>query len=274
MPKDLKQLQDLIRRSGHFLDFPFQPEEYCPRCDGVPHDVPSQLVGPFVTERVADRFTKAARDPTVIEQEWKNVQVEDIEVFLTLLSRPWWKRVWVLQEAILAKSITLYCGSRSIDWPLLQGILYTYVRQGKRSRIHHIGGLTTEARRARAQSYLLAAVNSTFAFFFLQSSSIPTDQLQGLSMADLLSLTWSFDATDPRDKLFALIGLLPENSPERVLFKPDYTVNVKQLFIHVAKTFLETSQRLDVLTARPSLPNYLVPVLGREPEHFRFDGPS
>ncbi|KAJ5986574.1 hypothetical protein N7451_010939 [Penicillium sp. IBT 35674x] len=272
--KDSKQLQDLMRQSGHFLDFPFQPEKYCPHCDGVPRDVASQLVRPFVTERAADRYTKAARDTTITEQEWKNVQVEDIDAFLTLLSRPWWKRVWVLQEAILAKSITLYCGSKSIDWPLLQSILYTYVRQGKRSRIHHIGGLVTEARRARAHSHLLAAVNSTFAFFFLQSSSIPTDQLQGLSMADLLSLTWNFDATDPRDKIFALIGLLPENCPERVLFKPDYTVNVKQLFLHVAKTFLVTSQRLDVLTARSSLPDFLVPVLGREPGHFGFDGPS
>jgi hypothetical protein len=116
--------------------------------------------------------------------------------------------------------------------------------------------------------------NSTFAFFFLQSSLLATNQLQGPSMADLLSLTWNFDATDPRDKLFALIGLLPENSPERVLFKPDYTVSVKQLFIHVARTFLETSRRLDVLTARPPFPEYLVPMFGRQPLHMNFGGPS
>ncbi|GIK05563.1 hypothetical protein Aspvir_009676 [Aspergillus viridinutans] len=271
--KNSKQLDSLLR-SEHFLDFPFQPEDYCPLCDGVPHKIPSQLVGTYLTESVADRYTRAAQDPTLIPQQWKNEHTEDIEAFVTLLRRPWWRRVWVLQEAILAKKITLHCGPRSMDWPIFQGILYTLVRQGKRSRIHHTGGLTTEARRARAQAQLLFLANSTFAFFFLQSSLLATKQLRGLSMADLLSLTSNFDATDPRDKVFALIGLLPENSPERVQFKPDYSINVKQLFINVAKSFLETDRRLDVVTARPSLPSYLVPKSRSHSPDWDLDCPS
>ncbi|KAJ5835806.1 hypothetical protein N7447_001832 [Penicillium robsamsonii] len=271
--RDLKQPESALLFDG-FLDFPFQPEAYCSLCDGVPRKVPSQLVGTVVTESVADRYTRSAQDPTLIPQRWKDAHTRDIEALVTLLRRPWWRRIWVLQEAILAKKITLHCGPRSMDWPMFQAILYTYVRQGKRSRIHHIGGLSREARRARAQLHLLVLANSTFAFFFLQSSLVAKKQFPELSMANLLSLTWNFDATDPRDKLFALIGLLPENSPERVQFTPDYTANVKQLFIHVAKSFLETSCTLDVITARPPPPSYLVSKSRPHCPEWELDAPS
>lgn len=75
-------------------------------------------------------------------------------------------------------------------------------------------------------------------------------------MASLLSFTSSFEATDARDKLFALVGLLPEASPERLAFQPDYTANARQLFIRVAKYFLQTTRKLDVMTARPQMPYY------------------
>lgn len=268
-----KGLEELLG-SQHFLKFPFQPEPYCPECDGVPHAVPAPLVGTYVDERHADSISRAARSPDITRQQWKDHHTEDIEALVTLLERPWWRRVWVLQEAILAKKLTLHCGSGYVDWPTFQGVLYTILRQSKRSRAHHLCTLTREARRGRAAMKLLVSANSTFAFFFLQSSSLAARQLQGLSMADLLSLTWNFDATDARDKLFALIGLLPENSPERIAFKPDYTSHVQQLYTYVAKTFLEASRRLDVLTARPAPPFYFrrKPAVGTQDREF--EGPS
>ncbi|KAE8370618.1 hypothetical protein BDV27DRAFT_167505 [Aspergillus caelatus] len=75
-------------------------------------------------------------------------------------------------------------------------------------------------------------------------------------MANLLSLTGSFEATDPRDKIFGLLGLLPPNSAERSKFRPDYTANTRRLFIQTAKHFINTTQKLDVITARPPLPDY------------------
>ena len=279
---------DSIRRTfkGHegflgsqdFLKFAFQPEPYCSACDGVPHAVPTplvtRLVGTHFSEREVDRISQAAQNPSILPQQWIDKHTESIEDLVRLLSRPWWRRVWVLQEAIMAKKLTLHCGSRSVDWPVFQGILYTQIRQGKRSRMHHLGSLSDGRRRGWAQMRLLRLANGTFAFFFLQSSLVAAQKLQSVSLADLLTLTWDFDATDPRDKLFALISLLPVNSRERVDFKPDYSANVEQLYTYVARNFLETSRRLDVMTARPLPPFDLQQRLGVETQHLEHELPS
>ncbi len=33
-----------------------------------------------------------------------------------LLCRPWWTRVWIMQEAIVAKALILMCGDETADW--------------------------------------------------------------------------------------------------------------------------------------------------------------
>lgn len=163
----------------------------------------------------------------------------------------------MLQELILARKVILHCGTQSVDWPIFQAMLYTMIRQAKRSGILHYSGLSSQSRREGiANQMLVRSVNSTFAFFFLQSASLYARQAQEFTMASLLSFTSSFEATDARDKLFALVGLLPEASPERLAFQPDYTANARQLFIRVAKYFLQTTRKLDVMTARPQMPYY------------------
>jgi hypothetical protein len=43
--------------------------------------------------------------------------------FLQALERfnenAWWKRIWVFQEVVVAKEVTLCWGTRSIDWPII-----------------------------------------------------------------------------------------------------------------------------------------------------------
>jgi hypothetical protein len=37
--------------------------------------------------------------------------------FMTdILARPWWERVWVIQEVAVASSIVVYCGRTEIRW--------------------------------------------------------------------------------------------------------------------------------------------------------------
>lgn len=111
---------------------------------------------------------------------------------------------------------------------------------------------------------LLSEATSTFPFFFLQAALFFAKEVQSVTMANLISLTWNFEVMDPQDRIFALVGLLPEYSRERVDFKPDYSVNATRLFIRTAKHFLETRQTLEVLTVRPAIPEYCVRIFGLE----------
>ncbi|KAM0815876.1 putative Heterokaryon incompatibility domain-containing protein [Seiridium cardinale] len=41
------------------------------------------------------------------------------DVYHNVLSREWFTRVWVLQEIVVSKVITLQCGSRRVPWDAL-----------------------------------------------------------------------------------------------------------------------------------------------------------
>ncbi|EJT76580.1 hypothetical protein GGTG_06498 [Gaeumannomyces tritici R3-111a-1] len=46
------------------------------------------------------------------------------EAYIKILYRPWWQRVWVLQELLLAKKVTPLYGPHSIDWELFRMCLF------------------------------------------------------------------------------------------------------------------------------------------------------
>ncbi|KAK6065750.1 heterokaryon incompatibility protein [Seiridium cupressi] len=172
---------------------------------------------------------------------------DDVEGWVNLLSRPWWRRVWVLQEASLAKKLTVQCGNRSEEWSLFQALLYRYIKRGGRSHAHF------EDKKSRYTS-LLAELFSLTRDTWICSlpRQIESSHTQpAYSLAQLLSLSAQFEATDGRDKIFALLSLLPTQSAERMAIKPNYNIPLERLHLEVTKFFLKTSRSLDVLAARP-----------------------
>ena len=58
-----------------------------------------------------------------------------------------------------------------------------------------------------------------------------------LDFVEILSMTSAFYATDPRDKIFALIGITNDGPPELI----DYTRSLRELLIDVCTRFLNTA---------------------------------
>ncbi|KAI1328445.1 heterokaryon incompatibility protein-domain-containing protein [Xylariaceae sp. FL0255] len=256
-----KDHEDILS-SHDFISFPFEPLKYCPDCDGSStgdlHVIKPMLKTARATQEL-ELAQKLRQTSEVTRQDFLDERIKTLEAFVKLLDRPWWSRVWVLQEVILARNVTLRCGPRSAAWIYFQSFLFTLIRQGKRTMILHTGGMLNKSRQARANTILLEKVSRTFPLFFLQSASFFAKATHRLSMRNLLSLTYQFEATDPRDKLFALVGLLPPDSPERLAFKPDYSATTRREFLQTAKYFIEKTGVLEVITARPPVPWYYHP---------------
>jgi hypothetical protein len=64
-----------------------------------------------------------------------------------------------------------------------------------------------------------------------------------LTLMELLQLCHSLKSTDPRDKVFALLGLATDGDR---LIRADYTISVKELYIHTAVQILQTYENLDL----------------------------
>jgi hypothetical protein len=41
-----------------------------------------------------------------------------------LLSRPWFQRMWIVQEAAMGTHRTFMCGSHFFEWPLIEATVY------------------------------------------------------------------------------------------------------------------------------------------------------
>jgi Heterokaryon incompatibility protein (HET) len=113
-----------------------------------------------------------------------------------LFSRPYWQRLWVLQEILLASRVVIYCGTEKIDWEILESLL-SYLE---------------DIPSARPATTIIEH----------KSRTISTSRATLWNVFDAFS-EWQCD--DPRDKVFGLLSLVRSNTQ----IKPRYDMSAKRL---------------------------------------------
>lgn len=142
---------------------------------------------------------------------------------LDLLSRrAWFRRRWVIQEFCLAHEIEMYCGHFSLDpvnWP--PGFIVG-ISPGTQT-VYQLLCLR------RWYSYADAA--------YLGSNTPGSSQLPGLT--SLMRTTWDSESTDPRDRVFALLGLASKAPAGSAALIADYSKSLADVFIEAGRHFVE-----------------------------------
>ncbi|PQE18702.1 hypothetical protein CJF30_00009696 [Rutstroemia sp. NJR-2017a BBW] len=140
---------------------------------------------------------KIAANEELVKQVKKNTNQEAV---VDLLRNPWFQRIWVLQEVAAARNIIIMCGSTTID-----GYAFCLGRAGLRPK---------------------STANMSGRF-----------SLEIRSLAELIDMFYSRQATDPRDKVYALLGMSSED-PEKAALQPDYGITWEELFHQLIKFVL------------------------------------
>ncbi|KAH7370669.1 heterokaryon incompatibility protein-domain-containing protein [Rhexocercosporidium sp. MPI-PUGE-AT-0058] len=143
----------------------------------------------------------------------------------TIFQRPYWNRAWVQQEIALSRDFTLFCGWPSIRFDqLVTGLMADVFMRGQMrcyypelvDQSDHLG---TEALRLN----MLRSLGG--------SDGIHRNKpLKNL----LLSLT--LNATDPRDLVYALLGIATDAEELHII--PDYTKTCQMVYTDVALSYL------------------------------------
>ncbi|KAF2025627.1 HET-domain-containing protein, partial [Setomelanomma holmii] len=135
------------------------------------------------------------------------------------LSRPWFRRVWVIQEAFLAQRAKFIVGEKEIDWFMLS-----------LERLEELG------LKCHLEKGMIPGI---FEWMARRHSG-------DIDLFFALTSTRHCLAADPRDKIFALFGLL--SNPSGVSFEVDYSLAVGDVFTLAAMHLVTSRNSLELLS--------------------------
>ncbi|KAF6817868.1 heterokaryon incompatibility protein [Colletotrichum musicola] len=141
-----------------------------------------------------------------------------------LLSRPWFTRVWCVQEIVLARSSRVHVGSRSFDWEKL-GVTAAWFSEQNLASDYDV------TRELQGVSW-----ENAYGMF-------DTSEISELSFLEILTTFRDFDATNPRDKVYGLLGLASEEALEGFP-AVDYRKSVAEVYADVVKTSVDSTRTL------------------------------
>jgi len=138
------------------------------------------------------------------------------DAVLDLLSRTYWKRIWVIQEFVLAREIIIHCGGSTMNANDLQKFL-SLVPSSMYD--HHIP--IEEARFSRQINNSRGAQLSNQRYLHRTVGSNRT-------LMNLISRHEDCEATDCRDKIYALLGLAVDVGPGDIVV--DYNKQLSEIW--------------------------------------------
>jgi hypothetical protein len=165
---------------------------------------------------------------------------------MILLRRPYFTRIWIVQEVALSRSLVVACGNDTIafsDIALVAGFVI-HLSEGKNLR--NLSNILT-VRASMPNAIQMGTIDPSLLFAKVTRRKMKVDK----DLLSFASLFRSNHSTDPKDKIYALLGLLEdvEGGGEAYGITPDYNLSVEQTYIQVAEAILKHQRHLDLFGA-------------------------
>jgi hypothetical protein len=211
---------------------------------GLDQPLPDGMDGKAIAAFLDVRMSKAGKSkeklPPLFDPIWLCVR--------KFWSRPWFHRVWIIQEFILAQEVSIMCGSRIVDWRELWASTQGFRSEGSLwfsrdveqipyygmlafSKMCFLRKMWTERHGRRKQSYLAT---------LLQKYSMAPNPSSDSNMVHLGTLLTSFrqsQVTLPRDRYFAMLGVADDANTRELA--PDYNATDEEVLSRFARTLIK-----------------------------------
>ena len=160
---------------------------------------------------------------------------------MALFERDYWSRLWIVQEVLNAKDATIYCGSSRLSWSKCLLSHDTFIQHRSEINQQFPVGLRGGEQK---QTGSLHQLSYSEVLIHYGPGSLPVVS-QDTTLLQLLRTCRRKLCVDPRDKIFGLLGIMPENMQQD--FRVDYDRSVKEAYIEVVDVLLSTTHRLDIV---------------------------
>lgn len=180
--------------------------------------IKGDLVSPNDTSEKRAKAREKYKSLQASRSEWRALMV--------LIDRPWFNRVWIIQEKWMAQRAYFVCGNRRWDPGLLIAVLYTLSIFGP----PRYGGHVDQDRNLRRLTFIISLKD------------------RPSRLLSLLEMSIEFLATDSRDKVYALLGLADGAGYDETILKSDYEMSATDVFSRCAFAIMSAERILDVLS--------------------------
>ena len=157
------------------------------------------------------------------------------DALVKLLERPWWSRVWIVQEVVYGKDPVVVCGKHRFPWHLLQFF-------GESREIWNKITWTLLQQEKPFYSGKFVHASDRLDFICSVRASHP---IGWQSLKALLCGVRASESTDPRDKVFAMLSLLKDDFQ---LCEVDYRASISQVYVEAAAGILKYTESLHFLS--------------------------
>ncbi|KAI8630561.1 heterokaryon incompatibility protein-domain-containing protein [Xylariaceae sp. FL1651] len=186
--------------------------------------------------------------PAEIEKR-TNFRGELPDVEIDVLVRPWFRRLWVFQEVVVSKSLSVQCGSRRISWDDFCKIILLSPRYhdpygfslDHTNKIEIVRNMF-QARCAYQELYGMGHILPPW------RAQVRTYTYNSLNILDLLHRARSLESSDPKNKIFGLLGIASGIDVDHWHFAIDYSQDCRTLYVTFARNIMFATKNYDILS--------------------------
>jgi hypothetical protein len=179
-------------------------------------------------------FTMTAYNIDLAELSPATAEAVD-EAVCFIMERPWWRRIWVVQEIAMSRNVIFQVGNVQASWNAVY------------STTEHTPTDFIQGDFPYVLTLLRIWKNNKE-----KGSELPMYQA---NLLDLLQQFRHCQATDPRDKVYALLDLAADVSDDDISI--DYSLAPQEVYKNIVAFFLSRHKSLDILGSilgEPTLP--------------------
>ena len=186
-------------------------------------------------------FFKDAKDSNSsfsITNQWRQL----IRALQRLTNVPWWNRIWILQEAVLSTHALVHFGNLVLPWELITQGCDNLARHYNTCCERHVGQLSFADQNALTE----------FKRVVREVDMLREGRDRGMmtSLSQLLRATLSRNATDERDKVYALLSLVTHWHGREPIY-PDYAASTAAVYARAVMSEIQGSRSLQILQGIP-----------------------
>lgn len=216
-------------------------------------------------------------------------KLSPLTMLASIMQRPWWSRIWVLQELLLSPNPIFICGDQTISarefvasvrlYEAALTVYYEHLLSNSDDSSKHDYDLSLvykvghETRNLHSMADAPALVLYTTQLRQRERSKYHSIEEPYFGLGNLWDLVQDItlssqrlDASDPRDRIYALIGIARLSRVDTLTIQPDYALTCADVYAQATYHFMQyTGARMLVLAAKnqkrttvPYLPSWAV----------------